>query len=80
MCAKKKIQPTKVTNGEPFEITNDEFINELMEQRRLQQDALQKIMTFMEKEQDILKDSEGREKRKRKIEKIFSTDKKKKNK
>ena len=59
--------------------SKDQLITELIQQRKLQQDALQKIMTSMEKEKDALNDSFNKElpRRKRVIEKIFSTNKKK---
>ena len=61
--------------------SKDQVISELIQKRKLQQDALQKIMTSMEKnEEDAKDDSLSKElpRRKRVIEKIFSTDKKNK--
>jgi len=80
MCAKRKTQSAQSLDNEPFQTTNDELIAELMTQRRLQQDALQKIMTFMEREQDVAKSPTEKEPRKRKIKSLFSTDKKNKGK
>lgn len=59
--------------------SKDQLIVDLIQQRKLQQDALQKIMTSMEKEKEAMNDSLNKElpRRKRVIEKIFSTDKKK---
>ena len=59
--------------------SKDQLIVDLIQQRKLQQDALQKIMTSMEKEKEAMNDSLSKElpRRKRVIEKIFSTDKKK---
>ena len=58
--------------------SKDQIIAELIEQRKLQQDALQKIMTSMEKDQEALNDlpSEQPARKRRLLEKIFSTDKK----
>jgi hypothetical protein len=59
--------------------SKDQLIVDLIQQRKLQQDALQKIMTSMEKEKEAMNDSLNKElpRRKRVIEKIFNTDKKK---
>jgi hypothetical protein len=59
--------------------SKDQLIAELIQQRKLQQDALQKIMTSMEKDKEALNDlPKEPSRRKRTIEKIFSTDKKRK--
>ena len=59
--------------------SKDEMITNLIQQRKLQQDALLKIMDSMEKEKEPFEDPITKEtpRRKRMIEKIFSTDKKK---
>jgi hypothetical protein len=56
----------------------DQIIVELIEQRKTQQEALLKIMTSMEKDQEALNDAalEKPAQKKRLLEKIFSTDKK----
>ena len=58
--------------------SKDQIITELIEQRKLQQEALLKIMTSMDKDQEVLNDSvpEKPAPKKRLLEKIFSTDKK----
>ena len=58
--------------------SKDQIIAELIEQRKLQQEALLKIMTSMDKDQEVLNDSvpEKPAPKKRLLEKIFSTDKK----
>lgn len=58
--------------------SKDQLITELIQQRKLQQDALLKIMGSMDKETvgDAIKEETTR--RKRAFEKIFSTDKKNK--
>lgn len=59
--------------------SKDEMITNLIQQRKLQQDALLKIMDSMEKEKETFDGAISKEtpRRKRIIEKIFSTDKKK---
>ena len=59
----------------------DQLIAELMEQRKLQQDALLKIKTSMEKDQEALNapTNEKPARKRRLLEKIFSTDKNSKN-
>ena len=59
--------------------SKDQIITDLIQKRKLQQEALLKIMDSMEKEKENSGDSIGKEtpSRKRMIEKIFSTDKKK---
>jgi hypothetical protein len=61
--------------------SKDQLIADLMEQRKLQKEALLKIKTSMEKEQEALQEPTGEEpaQKKRLLEKIFSTDKKPKN-
>ena len=56
----------------------DQIITELIEQRKLQQDALLKIMTSMDKDQEALNEAipEKQAPKKRLLQKIFSTDKK----
>ena len=72
MSRKKNNQETNPADSK------DQLITELMQQRKLQQEALQKIMTSMEKEKDEENAlSKELPRRKRVIEKIFSTDKKK---
>ena len=67
--------------SEPAE-SEDQLIADLMEQRKLQKEALLKIKMSMEKDQEAaLNDpaSEEPTQKKRLLEKIFSTDKKSKN-
>ena len=56
----------------------DQIITELIEQRKLQQDALLKIMTSIDKDQEALNDAAPQKPapKKRLLQKIFSTDKK----
>ena len=59
--------------------SKDQIIADLIQKRKLQQEALLKIMDSMEKEKEPFEEQISKEtpRRKRIIEKIFSTDKKK---
>jgi hypothetical protein len=61
--------------------SKDQLIADLMEQRKLQKEALLKIKTSMEKEQEALNEPAVEEpaQKKRLLEKIFSPDKKSNN-
>lgn len=75
MSRKKSNHETNPTESK------DQLITELIQQRKVQQDALLKIMDSMDKEKEAtsapIKEEVPR--RKRVFEKIFSTDKKNKN-
>ena len=74
MTRKKK---SSIDTGSPTD-SSDQVINELIQKRRLQQEALLKIMTSMDKNDEATPppSSDPSDRKKIRAEKVFSTDKK----